>query len=307
MKGELKSVPSKDLIYGVEGVGKSGLASTYPNPIFLDFEGSTYEMDVDRFPIKSYTEFVEAVTEICTNKDFAHYQTVVIDTLDWMENAVVKHILKADGASGVSDHRLYGFGMFAKRIKAFANEEIITQFNRLQRARLNIVMVSHAEAKNITDPIYGESYIYKLKGDKDFMPVFKEWASNMFFINFDTVIEYKKGLEKNKLKGGRTRYIHTIRTPQYEAKCRYKGLPERMLYKEGVNPYLSCIKIFTAKENESELRLRNAIIGISECTDREELEMLNTAYPELELNVEYKASYEIKQEELKHKQEETES
>ena len=38
----------KVVIYGPEGIGKSTLASKFPFPIFLDVEGSTKAMQVDR-------------------------------------------------------------------------------------------------------------------------------------------------------------------------------------------------------------------------------------------------------------------
>ena len=36
------------IIYGTEGIGKSTLASQFPNPLFIDTEGSTSNMDVAR-------------------------------------------------------------------------------------------------------------------------------------------------------------------------------------------------------------------------------------------------------------------
>ena len=38
----------KVVIYGVEGVGKSTFASKFPEPLFIDLEGSTNNMDVKR-------------------------------------------------------------------------------------------------------------------------------------------------------------------------------------------------------------------------------------------------------------------
>lgn len=39
----------KVVIYGQEGVGKSTFASKFPNPVFIDTEGSTKQLDVARF------------------------------------------------------------------------------------------------------------------------------------------------------------------------------------------------------------------------------------------------------------------
>ena len=38
----------KVVIYGPEGIGKSTLAAKFPRPLFIDTEGSTRHMDVQR-------------------------------------------------------------------------------------------------------------------------------------------------------------------------------------------------------------------------------------------------------------------
>ena len=43
----------KVVIYGPEGIGKSTLASKFPDPVFIDTEGSTNHMDVARLPAPS--------------------------------------------------------------------------------------------------------------------------------------------------------------------------------------------------------------------------------------------------------------
>ena len=40
----------KVVIYGPEGIGKSTFASQFPEPVFIDTEGSTNSMDVARLP-----------------------------------------------------------------------------------------------------------------------------------------------------------------------------------------------------------------------------------------------------------------
>ena len=40
----------KVVIYGPEGIGKSTMAAAFPDPVFIDTEGSTKHMDVARLP-----------------------------------------------------------------------------------------------------------------------------------------------------------------------------------------------------------------------------------------------------------------
>lgn len=40
----------KVVVYGPEGIGKSTFAAQFPEPLFIDTEGSTKDMDVARTP-----------------------------------------------------------------------------------------------------------------------------------------------------------------------------------------------------------------------------------------------------------------
>lgn len=41
----------KIVLYGPEGIGKSTFAAQFPEPLFIDTEGSTANMDVMRFDL----------------------------------------------------------------------------------------------------------------------------------------------------------------------------------------------------------------------------------------------------------------
>lgn len=45
IRGKLASA-KKVVIYGPEGIGKSTFASKFPDPVFIDTEGSTKDMDL---------------------------------------------------------------------------------------------------------------------------------------------------------------------------------------------------------------------------------------------------------------------
>ena len=127
-----KVTPSLDLIYGIEGVGKSSLGATYPKPLFLDTEGSTSDLDVHTIEINNYASFVEAVKFACQSKD---YQTIVIDTVDWLDQIVIENILNEDHATSITDSKLYGFGMGDKRIQGYWYKNIIPMFKAVFKQR----------------------------------------------------------------------------------------------------------------------------------------------------------------------------
>ncbi|MCI9077114.1 MAG: AAA family ATPase, partial [Dorea sp.] len=72
----------KVVVYGPEGIGKSTFASKFPNPVFIDTEGSTSSMDVARLPRPtSWQMLLEEIDYVKSNPHVCN--TLVIDTIDW--------------------------------------------------------------------------------------------------------------------------------------------------------------------------------------------------------------------------------
>ena len=74
--------PQKVVVYGPEGVGKSTFASMFPNPIFIDTEDSTTNMDVARLPKpSSWTMLRQNVDYVIKNPTIC--KTLVVDMSSW--------------------------------------------------------------------------------------------------------------------------------------------------------------------------------------------------------------------------------
>lgn len=70
----------KVVIYGPEGIGKSTFASQFPEPVFIDTEGSTNSMDVARLPKPtSWQMLLDEIQYIKSHPDVC--KTLVIDTI----------------------------------------------------------------------------------------------------------------------------------------------------------------------------------------------------------------------------------
>lgn len=260
--------PSKDLICGVPGVGKSSLAANYPNPLFIDVEGSTEKLDVARTEAKTYSELIEVVNWILTSKESDEFETIVFDTIDWIENIVIKEILRVDHTSSIADHKAYGFGMGDKRIDEFFRENIITRLEQIRAKGKNIVLVAHSEIKGVEDPIHGRFDQYQIDTGKTVRKVIQEWANNVLFLNFDTMVEYRKGLEKNKLKSV-GRYIHTEQTPQFQAKNR-DNLPTKIKLTEDACPYFDKIGTVQMKE-AAKTELKELENSLNDCNSEDDV------------------------------------
>lgn len=70
----------KVLIYGPEGIGKSTFAAQFPEPLFIDTEGSTKEMDVARTPEpSSWIMLLDQIAYVKQHPDIC--KTLVVDTI----------------------------------------------------------------------------------------------------------------------------------------------------------------------------------------------------------------------------------
>lgn len=65
--------PQKVVVYGPEGIGKSTFASHFPDPLFLDIEDSTSQLDVKRIPdINSWAMLMGIIEEVTKENHARH-------------------------------------------------------------------------------------------------------------------------------------------------------------------------------------------------------------------------------------------
>lgn len=224
IKGKIKRA-KKVVVYGPEGIGKSTFASRFPDPVFIDTEGSTNDMDVARLPRPtSWTRFLEEIEYVEKNPGVC--KTLVIDTIDWAEQLCVEHVCAKHNKSGIEDFG-YGNGY------VYTKEEFGRFLNRLTdviEAGIHVVLTAHAQLRKFEQPDEMGAYDrWELKLGKKTQsqtsPLVKEWADMLLFCNYKTysIAVDDKG-KKHKAQGGK-RVMYTCHHPCWDAKNRY-GLPD---------------------------------------------------------------------------------
>ena len=225
-KGKILA-PQKVVIYGPEGIGKTTLASQFPEPVFIDTEGSTKKLDVARFdPPSSWTMLLSQVDYVVTNP--GSFKTLVIDTADWAQKLCINHICDKNNVESIE-----GFG-YGKGF-TYVSEEFGRLLNRLDdviSAGVNVVLTAHAQIVKFEQP--DEMGAYDRWGMKlinspktSVAAMVKEWADMVLFCNYKTysVAVDDKG-KKHKAQGGK-RVMFTAHHPCWDAKNR-DGLPEEI-------------------------------------------------------------------------------
>lgn len=209
----------KTLIYGVEGVGKSTLASKFPKAVFLDTEGSTDKYNfVERYPTPtSIAMLVDECNDIATSGE---YQTIVIDTFDKVEQMIADELCTKSNKQSLED---FGYGAGYSELDERVGK-LLNFFQDLVNKGINITILAHAKTKNFDSPLGDGSYTrYELKlGAKTTQRTasfLKEWADMILFCNYKVqVIENK---DKKKHGYGGERCMYTTHSPAYDAKNRF--------------------------------------------------------------------------------------
>ena len=219
-KGKVETA-KKVVIYGPEGIGKSTLASNFPNPVFIDTEGSTKALDVARYPeVKNWMDIKAFVEDTINTRQFS---TIVIDTADWAERFCIRAVCEKQKVTGIEDIP-YGKG-YTYVMEEFAS--LLDLCNKAIAAGINVIFTAHAQMRKFEQPDEMGSYDrWEMKLSKKSAPLLKEWADMVLFCNYKTQVMTDSKTQSKKAFGGK-RVMYASHHPCWDAKNRY-NLPDQM-------------------------------------------------------------------------------
>jgi hypothetical protein len=141
------SVPKEELgaysiiLYGEEKIGKTTLASKFPNAFFLMCEPGGKALSIYQKPVTSWMEFKAYLSLI---EDEPHnFETVVVDTVDILFTMCSNYVCQKLVIEHPSDEA-YGKGWKALR------DEFTETMIRMHQLECGLLFLSHATEKEIT-------------------------------------------------------------------------------------------------------------------------------------------------------------
>lgn len=217
----------KVVIYGPEGIGKSTFASCFPDPVFIDTEGSTKALNVVRVDVHGWKDIKDAATEIILGRAGVPCRTLVLDTADWAEAMCADYVCTQNRWNSLSSPG-YGTGY---RVNWETFKELIEIFNGAIANNINVVITAHAFMRKFEQPDEAGAYDrweMKLQNSPkaNIAATVKEWADMVLFANYRVIVSDKDKQGKGKAQGGR-RVMYASHHPCWDAKNRY-GLPDMM-------------------------------------------------------------------------------
>lgn len=147
--------PPRILISGRPKIGKTTLASEFPNPVFLQTEDGENEVEIATFgEIQTYEEYVNLIGELY-NQDH-DFQTVVTDTATALEKLVFDKVLRdnptTEKGKPVKSIEDYGYGKGYILAESYWRE-LMDGWQALRRDRnMFIVLLAHETVETHRPP-----------------------------------------------------------------------------------------------------------------------------------------------------------
>jgi len=215
--------PLRMMIVGVEGVGKSTAGAAMPNPVFLCGEDGLVGpqfAETAHFTPATWSDVMQFIDELIADRH--GFESVVIDTLDWLEPLLYAHVVAAAKKPDIRNIEDFGYGRGYMVAQAEARL-LLAKLDQLNAAGMAVLILAHCQVRTFHNPA-GEDYDrYEPKVNAKIAGLFREWCDAVLFAQFDQYTA--KDGNKVKAYGGQNRVVHTVHSAAWDAKNRY-GLPE---------------------------------------------------------------------------------
>lgn len=229
-------------ILGDAGMGKTSLAASFPNPIFIRAEDGLQAIPLETRPdalplLSGADDLWEQLQALITEEH--HYKTLVIDSVTALERMFIQYVIDSDPKKPKSINQAmggYGAGLSA----------VATMHQRVRKAAgilnerkgMHVVFIAHAETETVELPDQDAYTRYSLRLSKKSVAPYVDDTDVVGFIRLRT-FTMGDGERKKAISDG-TRELVCHATASNVSKNRY-GIVEPLEVSNGINPLTSHI------------------------------------------------------------------
>lgn len=231
-----KNRPIVATFIGDAGLGKTSLAATFPNPIFIRAEDGLSSipeaMRPDAFPrLHSVADLWDQLAGLI--KEDHGYHTVVIDSVTALEVMFADHVIETDpkNPKGIQQaHGGYGAG---RDMVSSMHRRVRKAAEMLVERGINVVFVAHADTVRIEPPDADPYTKFSMRlHEKSMQP----YVDNVDLVGFLRLEMFTKGdgdVKKAISTGDRQLVCHAMAANV--SKNRF-GITEPIVVEQGINP-----------------------------------------------------------------------
>jgi hypothetical protein len=228
-------------ITGDGGLGKTTLASCFPNPIVIRLEDGLQAIRSDirpaAFPLVKKVDDLWAQLGTLINQDH-DYQTLVIDSTSAAERLFIEHVLESDPKAKSINQALGGYGAGMSAVAAMHGRIRKAAGILNERKGMHIVFVCHADTETLELPDQDPYTRYSLRLAKKSVAPYVDDVDLVGFLKLETFTK-GEGDRKKAISDG-TRIMVCYSTAANVSKNRY-GITEDIVVKEGENPLINYV------------------------------------------------------------------
>lgn len=231
-------------ICGDAGTGKTSLAATFPDPIFIRAEDGLQSLPAnarpDAFPVvKSSEQLFEQMMALI--KEPHDYSTLIIDSVSKLEEIFVREILESDGRAKGINQALggYGNGPSAVAAKHATVRKYAGALN--ERRKMAVVFIAHADIETMRPPDQDDYTRYSLRMMPKGLPHYVDDVDLVGFVRLCSALRGDDDARKKVISDG-SRELVTYATAASVAKNRF-GIETSLPFKKGENPLAEALGI----------------------------------------------------------------
>lgn len=209
--------PPRIVLYGPHKIGKTSFAMNAPNPLILAFEdGLDYIKKPDGTPpdmVDCRNDYDKAVKTIEALYNSDHdFKTVVIDTADWMEQALFNKLCKIHNTKSIIDNEKGSPFSYGRGIDLARNElgYMLDGLSALRNDKgMAIIILAHSQIRTVDDPTNASFDQHVLKMNQKIASKILEWSDCILFANNKVFAENGKATASARMLFTDISHMHT--------------------------------------------------------------------------------------------------
>lgn len=218
------------VIYGVDGIGKTTLATEAEDAVYLHTRGENLPsgLKTPKVRLNDFRDIRDYLEDLLYDEH--DFKWVILDALDGMEPLVWEEVCYEHNKKSMEE---FGFG----KGYLFADEfwgEILDLLVKLKEEGIGVIVLAHPSIELFQSPITEPYNRYTIKIHKRANALIREAADIVAFMNHRVSVKEVEVTRGKKVSHaeGKARMIYLTGEAAWDAKNRY-SMPDKLEYKKG--------------------------------------------------------------------------